>query len=541
MRKIFYGGPIITMDDTNPRTEAVLVEDGSIVALGALDEMIAQAGDAADRVDLQGNAMMPGLVEPHAHFDVASCIHNCHFIGGLRYDTAEEVLAEIKRDVDATPVGKWVFCFGLDYLINRDLPEIDRYWLDEITSDRPLFIMVQSMHTGFLNSKGLEVMNITRDTPDPRDGHIYKDENGEPTGVLTEQTLLFPIILAWMQDLGRAPETLAAEQFKRFKKVGITTTWTAGMMALFPNQINLMAEWGQSAPVRQDYAIAFNSFEKGVMKLEDIPEGNAHCRFTGIKFWYDGSPYTGNMLMEDNYLENDTMQKSLQVPVSQAGERLFEQGMFYELLKKYHQMGYQISVHSQGNRANRELVDMFERLLSECPREDHRHRIEHCAFMHSEDIERCAKLGITLSYHIGHLYYYGEALNDLVIGKELVDDEFMCCRTALDAGMKVSLHSDDPMYFANPLLLAATAASRTSKRGLNMQPEQALSIHEALRAITIDAAWQQMRESELGSIEVGKFADFTVLKKDPYTVDPYDIKDIEVVTTYLAGIDTDTM
>ncbi|MEG0902351.1 MAG: amidohydrolase family protein, partial [Clostridia bacterium] len=93
----------------------------------------------------------------------------------------------------------------------------------------------------------------------------------------------------------------------------------------------------------------------------------------------------------------------------------------------------------------------------------------------------------------------------------------------------------------NPLLLAATAASRTSKKGASITPDQAISAHEALRAITIDAAWQQMRETELGSIEIGKFADFTILKEDPYAVEPYRIKDIEVVTTYLAGVDTDTM
>ncbi|MEG0504943.1 MAG: amidohydrolase family protein, partial [Raoultibacter sp.] len=387
----------------------------------------------------------------------------------------------------------------------------------------------------------LEVAGITRDTPDPRDGHIYKDENGEPTGVLTEQTLTFPLLLAWLSDLGMSPKELMEEQYRAFKNVGITTTWTAGMMALFPNQLDLVSEWCKTAPIRQDYAIAFNNFEQGTMSLESIPENNPSCKFTGIKFWYDGSPYTGNMFMDANYLENDIMQKNLHIPVNQAGERLFDQESFYALLKKYHNMGYQVSVHSQGDRSNRELIDMFERLLTECPREDHRHRIEHCAFMRPEDVERCGKLGITLSYHIGHLFYYGEALNELVIGTDMMDAEFMRCRTAIDQGVKISLHSDDPMYFANPLLLVATAASRTTKKGLLMQPNQALSVHEAFKAVTIDAAWQQGRENELGSIEKGKYADFTVLKEDPFEVNPCAIKDIEVVTTYLAGVDTDTL
>lgn len=541
MEKVFYGGPIITMDESNPRTEAVLVDDGLIVETGALDDVLARANADVEKVDLQGNVLMPGFIEPHSHLDLAAFVHKSYFIGGLKYDTVEEVLAEIKKAVAETPKGKWIFCFGLDYLINRDLPEVDRYWLDEFTTEHPLILLVQSMHTTFLNSKGLEVAGITRDTPNPRDGRVYKDETGEPTGVLTEQTLLMPILRAWLNDLGMSPKELVEEQYREFKKVGITTTWTAGMMALFPDQLNLMAEWSNTAPLRQDYAIAFNSFEQGKMSLEEIPEKTSKCKFTGVKFWYDGSPYTGNMFMENNYLENDIMQKSLHVPVNQAGERLFDQELFYSLMKKYHSMGYQISVHSQGDRSNRELIDMFERLLTECPRNDHRHRIEHCAFMHPEDVARCGELGIALSYHIGHLFYYGEALNELVIGNDVVNAEFMRCRAAVNQNVKISLHSDDPMYFANPLLLAATAASRTTKKGLVMQPEQALSVNEAFRAITIDAAWQQGRENELGSIEKGKYADFTILKEDPFTVDPRDIKDIEVVTTYLAGVDTDTM
>ena len=204
-------------------------------------------------------------------------------------------------------------------------------------------------------------------------------------------------------------------------------------------------------------------------------------------------------------------------------------------------MGYQISVHSQGDRSNRELIDMFERLLTEHPREDHRHRIEHCAFMSPNEIRRCAELGITLSYHIGHLYYYGEALNELIIGEERMQSEFMRCRDALDAGIKVSLHSDDPMYFADPLLLATVSITRKTRKGEDIVPQQALDVHEAMRAITIDAAWQMNREKEIGSIEKGKFADFTILGENPYEVDPLRIKDIPVVTTWVSGLNTDAM
>lgn len=541
MEKIFHNGTIYTMDDKQPQVDAVYVKDGRIAATGALEQLREVAGHPVDEVDLGSNVMFPGFIEPHAHFDVASFFSQTHFIGGMVYDTTEEVIDRIKQVVDETPAGKWIFFFGLDYLLNRDFPAIDRHWIDDITTDHPVAIMVQSIHTAFLNTPAIKIMGFTAETEDPRDGHIYKDENGEPNGIITEQTLVFPVLIKWLQDWNFAPEFLCKEQYRSFKEKGITTTWTAGMMSLFPNQLELMAEWGKTAPVRQDYSIAFAPIENGSIDLDKLPENNDSFRFTGIKFWYDGSPYTGNMFMDDNYLENEIMQSRLHIPVDQAGERLFKQDMFYALLEKYHLMGYQISVHSQGDRSNRELIDMFERLLREHPRDGHRHRIEHCAFMAPEDVKRCGELGITLSYHIGHLFYYGEALNELVIGKPRVDAEFMRCRDAIDAGIPISLHSDEPMYFADPLLLASTAISRTTRKGLTMTEDQAISVHEAMRAITIDAAWQLMRDEELGSIEVGKFADFTVLAADPYKTDPVAIKDIPVVTTYLAGADTDTL
>ena len=543
MEKIFFGGTIRTMDTSNPVVEAVLVEDDKIVAVGSYEDMVAQAGSDVELVDLEGNAMLPGLFEPHAHFDLASFMHKGNFIGGLVYDNADEVVAKMKEAAEKTPKGKWLFLFGLDYLINRDLPELDRHWLDEnVSTEHPIMVCVQSMHTSIVNTLALETMGIDRNTPDARDGRIYHDEDGEPNGILTEQTLTYPFLLAWINDWKLNPAELMKEQFIEWKKKGITSTWTAGMQSMFPNQLALMNQWEQAAPLRQDYAIAFAPLESGAASLDDCPEDNPMFKFTGIKFWYDGSPYTGNMFMYDNYLENEIMQDRLKIPAHQAGERLFDQEYFYNMFKKYHDMGFQISVHSQGDRSSHELLDIMERVITESPRTDHRHRIEHCAFMTQEDIQRCADLGITLSYHVGHLFYYGEALNELVIGEDRMNSMFMRCRDALDKGIKISLHSDDPMYFADPLMLVATACSRTSRKGNRMTTDQAITVDEAMRAVTIDAAWQQKRENEVGSIEVGKYADFTILSEDPYEVeDPYNIKDIDVVTTYLAGIDTDTM
>ena len=147
---------------------------------------------------------------------------------------------------------------------------------------------------------------------------------------------------------------------------------------------------------------------------------------------------------------------------------------------------------------------------------------------------RAAELGVTLSFHVNHIYYYGEALRDDILGPERMQ-HFMPVASAKRAGVRFSLHADSPMYPALPLTLVRTAVTRKTRNGAVIAPDEAISVEDALRAVTIDAAWQLFSEAEVGSLEVGKYADLTVLAEDPRRVDPDTIDQIEVIGTYLAG------
>lgn len=537
--KIFTGGKIITMNETCPTCEAVYVENGRVVAVDSL-ENLEIAYKEAEVIDLDGKVMMPGFIEPHAHFDLCSMISKMHNVSGIDFVTTENVVKQLKKAVAKTPKGQWVMCFGLDFLLNRDLPEVNRYWLDQISSEHPIAIIIQSMHTMYINSMGLERAGIDRNTEDTRDGHCIKDENGEPLGILTEQGFIVPVVFKWLAELEDEPFEMLADEAKKWSLAGVTATWVAGYTPLYPDHIKLMTDFFNSkgCPIRGDYSITFNSIDDGTVDIEQMTANDTDkSKMTGIKSWYDGSPYTGNMLMYDNYLENDTMQNKLYVPPNQHGERLFSQERFYNILKKYHETGYQLSVHAQGDQAGHEVLKIYERVLSESPREDHRHRMEHCAFLRKEDLELAARLGITVSYHTNHVYYYGEALRELVVGPERTE-LMMPYRSSLDKGMKLSFHSDAPMYSVNPLRIAGNAVTRMTRSGLVINPEERITKTEALRGITVDAAWQLLREDDFGTIEPGKLADFVVIAEDPYEVDPQYWGDIQVITTYLAGEDT---
>lgn len=539
MGQIFFNGNIITMEDNQQQVEAVYVKDGKIAAVGSLDAINKYQTAETEMIDLDGNTMFPGFFEPHIHLDLAALIDSATYVGGIEYENTEDVLNVIKKTIEETPPGKWIFFFGLDYLINRDLPMIDRHYLDNLSAVHPMFILIQSMHTVYANSLALELVGIDKDTKDTRDGHCFKDENGVPTGVLTEQTFSLQFVAKWMQENQVSLKDLFVNKTEQLAKMGITTAWTAGLMPLVPNHNQFVYDiiTDEKCPIRHDYAITFTNFNSGAESLDKLIPDHPKSKFTGVKLWLDGSPYTGNMKLFDNYLENEIMQERLFVPTNQNGELLFPLDTMYEIIKEYHNKGVQISVHSQGDRSGKELVDIFERVLTEYPRANHHHRIEHCAFLTKEDTQRCAQLGIELSYHVNHIYYYGEALNDLVVGPERARVA-VNAKWGQESGANITLHSDDPMYHSNPLRLVCTAVTRQSRKGKVFGPEYKLTVDEAMKAITINSAKQLLRSEELGSIAVGKYADFTVLAENPYSVDPLHIGDIEVVKTYLDGKET---
>lgn len=544
MKKLFYGGTIITMNESMPQVEAVLINDNRIEALGDFETLSQQINETTEKVNLNGKTMMPGFFDPHLHPDHCAFFEKWVDSSGFTHHTKEEVMNELKKAVAATPKGKWIASWGYDYALIPDLEPLTKLELDKITTDHPLIVLIQSMHTMFVNSMALEKMNITKDTPDPAGGYYQRDENGEPNGVIVEMTAEMPFGLAWLADQGIPLIDLIADQYKSFKKHGITSAWSAGMLDWvgddYVNKNKQLVD-NNSCPIRLSYSIPYEQLRHDDVDPVHPSENTERFQYTGVKLWYDGSPYSGSMLIEENYLNTPLMQDKFQVPENHAGMRIYSSiNEFRDILEKYHKMGLQIAVHAQGDRAVREVLNCFEDVLKKYPRSDHRHRLEHCALISKEDYVRAAELGITLSYHINHILYYGDVLKNDILGEERAN-VLMATKTALDNNIIFTLHSDGPMFSPNPLLMASTAVLRQTRNGTVLGADQCLSVHEALKAITINAAWQLFREKDLGSIEIGKLADFVILKNNPYEVMPEKWKDIEIVTTYLDGIDTDTL
>lgn len=531
---IFFGGDIITVNDADPTAEALAVRGEKIVAIGRRSEVFQRKGPQTRIEDLGGKTLMPGLIEPHSHPIISSRLYDWVDVSGFNNPDGEAVMEKLRRAAREAKPGEWISAFGYDPILTRDLKALDAEVLDSISSTNPIFVMIQPMHTMFVNHKAFELACITPDTPQPKGGTYVKDRQGNLTGMVIEQGAGAPIMAAMLQDSTKSGRELMKQQMRRYATAGYTTVGVMGDFPMFPNAVETVKDLVESddCPLRMVFMDKASDLEAG--QAVDLGAPNDRFKTVGVKFWYDGSPYTGNMFLDKPFLNSDLMQRGLGLPKDNCGSSMLPKETLKNLIQKYHDLGLQIAVHAQGDRAIRDTVDVFKEVLHESPREDHRHRIEHCGLFPIAQLERAARLGLTPSWHINHIYYYGEALRDEIIGQERAKI-FMPMASAQAHGLRNSLHCDSPMYPAEPFKLMRTAVTRETRNHAVIGPDQAITVEEAVKAVTINAAWQLFMEDRVGSLEEGKLADLVVLSQNPLNMDPHRLDEIRVKESYRGG------
>jgi predicted amidohydrolase YtcJ len=531
---IFYGGDIITVTDKTPYAEALAVKGETIIAVGEHEEVFRNKGPETQLIDLAGKTLMPGLVEPHSHPIISALLYDWVDVSGFTNPNRVAVMKRLQEAAEKARPGEWICAFGYDPILTRDLKVLNADLLDGISSSSPIFIMVQTMHTVYVNHMAFVRAGITRDTPQPNGGTFVKNEAGDLTGMVIEQGATNLLMAALLKDSRKDGTELMKTQLERYAQAGYTTVGALGLFPVFPNAVRLLKDSVErdDCPVRMLVMEKASDLEKGIQI--ELEPGTDRFRVSGVKFWYDGSPYSGNMYLEAPFLNSDLMQSGLGVPMDTCGYPMMPKDRFRELVMKYHKQGFQIAVHGQGDRAIGDIVDVFEDVLGAVPREDHRHRIEHGALFTKSLIERAARLGLMPSWHINHIHYYGEALRDEILGPERAEG-LMPMATALRCGLCNSVHNDSPMYPPEPFKLMRTAVTRKTRRNEIIGKNQTISVEEALRAVTINAARQLFVEGKVGSLEIGKFADLVLVSENPFKINPDRLDLIEVIGTYRGG------
>ncbi|MDP7666280.1 MAG: amidohydrolase family protein [Candidatus Poseidoniia archaeon] len=532
--KIFLGGDIITVDDNNPEAQAIAVHEGKIQAIGSETEVSIFRGSKTEVIDLKGNTLLPGFIDIHTHPILSSLMGETIDISGFNHKNQAEVMESLKKGIEEKGRGKWVLAYGWDPAILRNLEAPTLEDLDQMAPENPLFIIAQTLHSGFANSLALEAAGITKDTPNPEGGYFDKDENGELTGLIVEVGAMAKLSTATPKYPWAAYAYLLTKQMETYSKAGYTTIVAPGLQPIIPKHIQSLQEVAEhpNTPVRVFTYPLFDKLDKSDFKPS---EGNHQFKVLGPKFWVDGSPYAGGMAMNEPYLDNEFTRNRLGIKSGEKGRLNYEDERLSFLVNKFHKEGWQIAAHVQGERAAKQFLNAVEAAQQSFPRKDYRHRMEHNALVTSEQLKRAFRLGVTPSFYIDHIYYYGDALKEVIVGPKRAS-RFMPINSAKKAGHRFTIHTDSPSSPIGVLREMRVAVTRNTRSGKYvLGHDEMITVDDAIKAVTINAAWQIFEEDTRGSLEVGKLADFTVLSGNLKKIPPEDWKSIEIVGTYLAG------
>lgn len=541
---IFTGGPIVTVDARRPRAEALAVADGRIRALGTHDEVMREHRTPDTYViELAGRALLPGFVEPHGHptLMAMALAPPATDVRPFTVPTGAEVLETIRRETAAAEPGTPLCFYGIDVLLQTGLTAPTRAELDELAPDNPVVVVADSGHAAYANSAMLEAAGIGADAG----ATFVRDDDGELTGegrgggavallmapATSAAGTRFPVNMRWAYgELARAGFTTVTDM-----AYGVNLRDRLALLADDPDcKVRLRAyESGRAALARDPGH-----------RLDERPGAGPLFAQIGMKLWADGSPLQGTIATSFPYLDTEAT-RALGLEPGHRGELGQDAGELADLAVAFARQGYQLACHVHGDVAIDAVLDAYERALAKEddaantaePPVDTRPRLEHCGAMTAEQFARAAGLGATVSLFPEQLYYWGDVLADGLFGEERAAS-WMAARSALDAGLKISFHNDGTVTPPDPLGNIATAVTRTTRGGRVLGPDERITVEEALRAQTLDAAWQLHLEDEIGSLAEGKHADLVVLAADPLDCAPEAVRDIAVIATYLGGRQT---
>ena len=420
-----------------------------------------------------------------------------------------------------------------------------------IAPNKPLVILTKALHVFYANSKAFADLGITDKTPNPSKASYYeRDKKGKLTGAIIEQAAGEPIRLK-LQEMAKASFVANTKGILQdYAKMGVTSIVNMGFnptnKSLFSLYEHLAAQKSKplfqllafvgKLPKRQPQQRIFLYLRKE--NAEMLPPKDSQTddfyKIMGVKFWYDGSPYSGSMFLRQPYIRSNFTVNGINLGANHTSERLLQEEDLQHWIEKINAKGYPVAIHAQGDIANDEVMSAFEKANKKLSVQPFRNRVEHCMLLPKERLLDMKRLNISPSFHINHILFYGDFLSKEVIGQERVAKIFPIGSTA-KLGIPYSLHADMPQFIPNPLVLASTSVNRQTEQGTIIAPQERVSVWQALRSITIDAAWQLHLEQKLGTIAIGKYADLVILDKNPLKVKPEDLGKIKVLQTIVAG------
>ncbi len=534
---IFAARAILTMNPAQPRATHVAVRDGRILGVGSREDL-AGWGPAELDERYADHILMPGLVEGHCHLPEGG-MWQFAYVGyydrrgpdgrmwpGLQ--SFEAVAARLREFAAGLAPGQTLIGWGFDPIFfgGQRMSVRD---LDAVSADRPVVVMHASMHLMNVNTPMLARAGIDRDTD--IEG-ISRFADGQPSGELCEFAAMFPV----MRLIGNPFRTVGLSE-NGLRMFGKVAQWAGVTTAT--DLVNELGDEGLATLARvtaePDYPVRIVPAASALTYAGDPAACLAKLREAGrlnhgklrlgmVKLVVDGSiqGFTARVRWPGYYNG------------APNGIWVIAPGELDAMVQAYHDAGAQLHIHTNGDEATELAIDAIDRALRRSPRRDHRHTLQHCQMADSAQFRRMASLGMCVNLFANHIFYWGDAHYALTMGPDRAN-RMDACASAARAGVPFAIHSDAPITPLGPLFTAWCAVNRQTASGRVLGESERISVEAALHAITLGAAYTLHMDHLVGSIEVGKHADFCVLREDPLAVPAQRLKDIEVLGTVIGG------
>lgn len=525
MQKLYYNGTILTMEEPL-RQEAVLVEDGRILFAGSLEAANHMAKPKAKRIDLEGNTMLPAFLDPHSHFSAAA---NATFQVPLEECVShEEIKERIKRFIKEQnkEPGEWILAKGYDHNLYEGARQPSLAVLDEAAPHNPLILQHKSGHFGVLNTAAMKAFSITPETQAPQGGKIEIKE-GKLTGYMEENAFLKylnQVPMPSLQDFAGAYEKTQ----RLYASHGITTV----QEGFFAQQLSPMYRYLIDSQALYLDLVGYMDPQAKEEILSAFPEHvntyKNHFKLGGYKIFLDGSPQGRTAWMRAPYQPCDSGQ-----PADYCGYPTMTDEKVEDALRLAASDKLQLLAHCNGDAACQQYLQACENTLSANEAQSIRPVMIHAQLLDYDQIGRLLPLSMIPSFFVAHVYHWGDThIRNFGFSRA---QRISPAGKAKELGLPFTFHQDTPVIPPDMLETVWCAVNRQTKEGVLLGPAERLDPLSALKAVTIHAAYQYFEENEKGSIRAGKSADFVILDRDPLSVPPMEIRDIQVLATIKAG------
>ncbi|WP_299588481.1 amidohydrolase [uncultured Microbulbifer sp.] len=500
---------------------AMAFDQGKVLATGSIKDL-AHKYPHAEKVDAKGKTLLPGLIDAHGHM---LGLGQLNTVLDLRDQSLQGALNAIKDHAQGLEPNEWLLGRGWNQVTWPDRRFPTSAQLDALEIDHPIWLRRVDGHAGWANSKALQLAGIDKNTQVPEGGEIVRDTHGNPSGILVDNAMDL------MQKAIPSP-TLAQEKkslqnaFRTALSLGLTSVHDAGITEKTLNVYRELARQ-KAIPMRVYPMLSVDSHNyTKLLNAGHIGSPSERLYMRSIKLSADGALGSRGAALLEPYHDRP----------KEKGLLLYPEDKMLTLLKLATDNNFQVNVHAIGDRANQIVLNHLETLNEEKSQKQHRHRVEHAQVIEVMDIPRFSQLNLIASMQPTHATSDKNMAGDRLGEKRLIGA--YAWQTLLDQGTPIAAGSDFPVEPANPMFglhAAVTRRDRQGKPSEGWRIEEAMTPEQALRAFTLDAAYASHQEKVIGNLQPGKFADFILLDKNIFEIDPQEIWQVQVLETWVAG------